>query len=83
MLFRLSTNSLPQAGSSVGYIHTEEARSNMSKAKLGDKNPMFGRKGIDFPQYGTGQKLYVYSSGKLELLSIYRSLREAETAMPK
>ncbi len=44
---------------------------------------MFGRKGIDFPQYGRGQKLYAYSSEKLELISIYRSLREAETAMPK
>jgi len=49
----------------MGYTHTDEARSNMSKAKQGPNNPMFGRKGIDSPRYGKGQNLYVYSSDKL------------------
>jgi hypothetical protein len=74
-------NLLPQAGSFSGYIHTDEACSNMSKAKQGDKNPMYGRKGIASPRYGTGKTLYVYSSDKLELISIYKSLSEAEVAM--
>jgi hypothetical protein len=47
----------------------------------GDKNPMYGRKGIASPRYGSGQKLYVYSSDKLELISIYRTIREAQAAM--
>jgi group I intron endonuclease len=33
-------NILPQAGSFMGYTHTDEARSNISKAKQGDKNPI-------------------------------------------
>jgi len=52
---------------------------------------MYGRKGIASPRYGSGQKLYVYSSDKLEpwswdspgprLISIYRTIREAQAAM--
>jgi len=48
-------NILPQAGSFMGYTHTDEARSNMSKAKQGPNNPMFGRKGIDSPRPGASQ----------------------------
>ncbi|GES85383.1 GIY-YIG endonuclease [Rhizophagus clarus] len=74
-------NLLPQAGSFKGYTHTDEACSNMSKAKQGKNNPMYGRKGIESPRYGTGQNLYIYSSDKLELISVYKSLREAQVAM--
>jgi hypothetical protein len=42
---------------------------------------MFGRKGIESPRYGTGTKLYVYSSDTLELISFYISLRTAGAAM--
>lgn len=65
----------------MGHTHIDEARSNMSKAKQGKLNPMFGRKGIESPRYGTGRKLYVYSSDTLELISFYISLKLAAVAM--
>lgn len=74
-------NILSLAGSALGFTHTKEARSKISKAKQGENNPMFGRRGEDSPRFGSGKSLYVYSSDKLELISTYRSLRQAETAM--
>lgn len=74
-------NILTIAGSPKGYTHTDEARSKISKAKKGELNPMFGRKGESSPRYGSGQKLYVYSSDNFQLISLYRTMGEAETAM--
>ncbi len=55
-------NILTTAGSGKGFKHNDDACLKISEAKKGDKNPMYGRKGIDSPRYGTGKKLYVYSS---------------------
>ena len=40
----------------MGYHHTKESKEKMSKTKIGmykgDKNPMYGKKGILAPAYG-------------------------------
>ncbi len=38
--------------SSQGRILSEQARHNLSQAKIGEKNPMYGRTGVDCPAYG-------------------------------
>lgn len=49
-------NSCDGGGVTVGYHHTKESKEKMSKTKIGmykgDKNPMYGKKGILAPTYG-------------------------------
>ena len=49
-------NSCDGGGVTVGYHHTKESKEKMSKARIGmykgDKNPMYGKKGILAPAYG-------------------------------
>lgn len=39
-------NVLKIAGSTMGYLHTEEARAKISAAHKGENNPMYGKKRI-------------------------------------
>lgn len=39
-------------GGKLGYKHSKQSLIRMSKAQLGEKNHMYGRKGVDNPLYG-------------------------------
>lgn len=45
-------NILPNAGSSLGFKHSEEMVAKLSASKKGENNPMFGKKGNDHPSFG-------------------------------
>lgn len=56
-LMKPEYNILKQAGSSLGYRHTEETIAKMSSfqkgvRKIGKANPMFGKKGERHPMFG-------------------------------
>jgi len=42
-LLKPEYNILKIAGSSLGHKHSQETRANMSEAKKGSKNPIFGK----------------------------------------
>nr|QCW06955.1 hypothetical protein [Drechslerella brochopaga] len=42
-LIKPEYNILKIAGSSLGYVYSIEVRKNMSEAKIGEKNPMYGK----------------------------------------
>ena len=47
-LLKPEYNILKIAGSSLGFKHTEESLAKM----IGEKNPMFGKKGVKHPMFG-------------------------------
>lgn len=82
-------NILLNAGSSLGNKHSEETLTKMSEAKIGGKNPMFGKFGENSPNFGkvrsekagrAAQKISVFNMKDKSTIE-YDSIKAASVAL--
>jgi hypothetical protein len=70
-------NILKVAGSSLGFKHTFESLTKISKALSGRNNPSYGRSGEKHPMFGKYKNIFVYTLDSETGLILYKSFENS------